>query len=131
MRELGKDSGTCTTKDRCGSYVVIEHNGDVFACDFFVNSAWRLGNVTETSLQEIAGSEKLERFAAAKGDLGQVCGNCEYLGACHGGCRKHRVVLGGAPSDPSYFCKSYKRLYAHALPAIGELASRLRQMGRV
>lgn len=126
MRELGRRPGTCTVSDRCGSYVVVEHNGDVFACDFFVISKWRLGNIMETPLAEIVQSEKLEEFAQAKSAIGPACEKCSFVSQCYGGCQKHRIVLGGRPTDPSYFCKAYKRLFAHAQPQMPELAERIR-----
>lgn len=129
-RELGREPGTCTVSERCGSYVVIEHNGDAFACDFFVTSKWRLGNINETPLAEIAASEKLEEFARAKSELGPVCRACPFVGKCFGGCQKHRIALGGEPTEPSYFCRAYKRLFAHAQPTMPQLAERLREMGR-
>ncbi|MCX8053581.1 MAG: anaerobic sulfatase maturase [Armatimonadetes bacterium] len=130
-RELGLFPGTCTVSERCGSYVVVEHNGDVFACDFFVTAKWRLGNMLHTPLAEIVASHRLREFARAKSIHGKVCLTCEYLSWCHGGCQKHRVVLGGELTDPSYFCKSYKMLFEHALPKIPELVQRLRSMGCV
>lgn len=127
LREFGRDPATCTVSERCGSYVVVEHNGDVFACDFFVTSRWRLGNMLEAPLAEIVRSEKLEEFARGKNDLGETCRACPFLGKCYGGCQKHRVVLGGDSTEPSYFCKAYRRLYAHAAPVMPGLAERIRQ----
>lgn len=129
MRALGKDQTTCTNSIECGSYFVVEHNGDVFACDFFVTSRWRLGNIMETPLWEIAASEKFAQFTRAKGEVGEVCRSCRFLDRCWGGCQKHRTVLGGEVSDPSYFCKAYKRLFAHVEPVMPELAERVRKMG--
>jgi uncharacterized protein len=130
-REVGMTPGTCTVSERCGSYVVIEHNGDVFACDFFVTSKWRLGNILETPLAEIVETGQLEEFAQLKSKHGPVCAKCPHLPWCHGGCQKHRIVLGGEITDPSYFCKAYKRLFAHAIPKMPELAQRLRDLGRI
>ncbi len=130
-RELGREPGTCTVSPRCGSYVVIEHNGDAFVCDFFVVSKYRLGNILQTPLEEIVASPKLEEFARAKGVLGPACKACEFIDKCWGGCQKHRTILGGDPTDPSYFCRAYKRLHAHAAPMMPDLARRLREMGRV
>jgi len=129
MREIGEKPGTCTVSDRCGSYVVVEHNGDVFVCDFFVVSRWRLGNIMETPFREIVLSEKLEEFARAKSVLGPVCERCAFVNKCYGGCQKHRIVLGGEPTDPSYFCKAYKMLFKHAEPAMGALAERIKRGG--
>jgi len=130
LRELGRQPGTCITSPRCGSYVVIEHNGDVFACDFFVCAKWKLGNIMETPLSEIVASEKLEEFARGKSELGDVCKACPFTGKCWGGCQKHRIVLGGGNSEPSYFCKGYKRLLAHVAPRMPDLARRIKEMGR-
>jgi len=130
MLELGEKPGTCTTSERCGSYVVVEHNGDVFACDFFVVSKWRLGNMIETPLAEIVASAELEEFARAKSGLGRECGKCRFIAKCYGGCQKHRIVLGGELSDPSYFCKAYKRLHRHAAKTITKLATQIRERGR-
>lgn len=125
MRQLGMQPGTCTVSDRCGDYVVVEHNGDVFACDFFVVAKWRLGNILETPLDEIVASEKLEEFARGKSKLGQTCLRCPFLEQCYGGCQKHRIVLGGDLTEPSYFCKAYRRLFAHAKPVLPEVAERV------
>ena len=129
-RELNRPPGTCTVSERCGSYVVIEHNGEVFTCDFFVTPKFRLGNMMETPLADLVHSERLEEFALAKAMLGEICQACPFLDRCFGGCQKHRIVLGGDPTDPSYFCKAYRRLFAHAAPQMPELADRIRQLGR-
>lgn len=126
MRELGQKPGTCTVSDRCGSYVVAEHNGDVFACDFFVTTKWRLGNLLETPLKEIVTSDTLEEFSQAKSKLGPVCEACVFLNKCYGGCQKHRIVIGGDPTGPSYFCKAYKQLYEHVAPMMPGLAKSIR-----
>lgn len=130
VRELGRPSGMCTTSPQCGSYVVIEHNGDVFACDFFVTPAWKLGNIVESPLSEIVASKKLEEFAGQKSKLGAACSSCSFVEKCFGGCQKHRIILGGELTDPSYFCHAYKRLIAHAEPIMPDLAKRIREMGR-
>ncbi len=130
LRELGRPAGTCTVSDHCGDYVVIEHNGDVFVCDFFVTSRWRLGNILHKPLQDIVASDMLAEFAAGKRRLGPACEKCPYVSKCYGGCQKHRIVLGGEPTDPSYFCGAYRRLFAHAAPKMPELADRIRRMGR-
>lgn len=129
LLELGEMPGTCTTSERCGSYVVVEHNGDVFACDFFVVAKWRLGNIMQTPLGEIIESAKVEEFARAKSELGNECSKCKFLPKCWGGCQKHRIVLGGELTAPSYFCKSYKRLYAHAAKTMPKLAEQIRERG--
>jgi uncharacterized protein len=129
LHALGRPPGTCMVSDHCADYAVVEHNGDVFCCDFFVQAKWRLGNILETHLGELVESEKFAEFKRRKAELGKKCTSCEFLGQCYGGCQKHRIVLGGEPTDPSYFCKAYKKLFKHAKPIIPALAERIAQQG--
>jgi uncharacterized protein len=129
MRELGKPLGLCTFDERCGDYVVIEHNGDVFACDFFVTPKWKLGNIIETSLEQIIQSPKIVEFAERKSALGEQCEGCDYMKVCHGGCPKHRDVTGGDTTAPSHFCNAYRMVFAQAAELIPKLVAKIREMG--
>lgn len=129
LRTLGRRPASCTTCDRCGDYIVVEHNGDVFACDFFVAPNWRIGSIVRNPLGEIVRSPRLQAFAESKRRLGAVCRECEFLSWCWGGCQKHRVVCGGQLSDPSCLCMAYQMLFTHARPHLGRLAGMIRQAG--
>ena len=50
----GQKPGSCTMHETCDSYVVVEYNGDVFPCDFFVEKDWKLENILIDSWAEIA-----------------------------------------------------------------------------
>lgn len=130
-RQVGRPVGTCTVLDHCGDYVVVEHNGDVFACDFFVTPKWKLGNITQSPLHEIVESDRFKLFASQKSALGPVCKSCRYLDKCYGGCQKHRIVIGGDLSEPSYLCNAYKRLLGYAEPRLPGLIERLKKIGRL
>ncbi|MFO7945613.1 MAG: hypothetical protein R6V19_02185 [Armatimonadota bacterium] len=49
------------------------HNGDVYACDFFVDGDQCIGKLLKTPLRDVAYSEKMEKVALAKGDADQEC----------------------------------------------------------
>ena len=106
----------CMYSPLCGGYVVVEHNGDVYACDFHCDPEWKLGNLLETPLEEIAKTEAYAEFAHRKMELADECNACEWLTHCRGGCVKHRTVMGGAERSPSFLCPAYKKLFAHAHP---------------
>lgn len=110
----GATPGTCIHQPRCGGYMVVEHNGDVFTCDFFVTPKCRLGNINETPLIELAASAGLSEFGEQKSMFSDQCKKCKWLRFCNGGCLKHRTVLGGEVTDPSYFCMAYQMLFEHA-----------------
>jgi uncharacterized protein len=111
----------CTLLDECGNYLVIEHNGDVFACDFFVEPAWRLGNVMTDSLTALLNSQKQNSFGRMKADLPAVCLDCPWLQHCRGGCTKDRLR---DPQDRgvNHFCKAYQQFFRHADAAFKRLA---------
>lgn len=119
----GHVSTTCTTKPYCGGYVVVEHTGDVFPCDFFVLPRWRLGNVNETPLSQLLHSDKLREFGEQKAKLSDHCHECPWLPYCYGGCCKYRIILGGSISEPTYLCPAYQRFYSHATSVLDELSS--------
>jgi len=116
----------CTFDKQCSQYIVIEHTGDAFCCDFFVEPKWRLGNIFETPIEQLAASSKKRAFARAKKNLCNKCLVCRHLAVCRGGCMKDR-----APFDKenygreSYFCESYKRFFEHAIPRFMQLAAEI------
>ena len=123
----------CTYSRQCAGFVVVEHNGDAFCCEFFVEPAWRLGNVLERPLVELATSEIRRAFAREKQKLCGRCVVCPHLDICRGGCMKDRVRLeGGRPEGPSYFCESYKRFFDYAAPRFKRMAGEVSsgRMGR-
>ena len=116
----------CTFADRCNDYVVVEHNGDVFCCDFFVTEDWKLGNVTQTPIGQLFQSPIKRRFAQSKRKTAGQCLVCRHHAICRGGCLKDRIVLRGRYDDPSYFCPAYRQFFDHASGRLAEVAARLR-----
>ena len=116
----GQPTNSCIFQERCGGYFLIEHNGDVFPCDFFVLPKWKLGNLNETPLGELKSSPKLQEFGDQKTILAEECGSCPWLGFCYGGCLKHRGVLG---LEKTYYCPSYRQLFEHAQSVLESLQS--------
>lgn len=121
---LGQESPTCLFRQECGDYVVVEHNGDVYACDFFVEPSWRLGNLMERPLWEIVQTARAQAFRVRKRNLAPECQRCGWLHLCYGECPKYRIINGGV-HRPTYFCASYKRFFSHAHPEFLRLAQTL------
>lgn len=112
---LGKPHTECTFGRQCGDYIVIEHNGDAYCCDFFVTNQNRLGNVLETPVEQIASHPVKREFTRKKAEIANKCLVCRYLDICRGGCPKDRILLTGTHKVPSYFCRGYKMFFDHAL----------------
>lgn len=109
----------CTLLPECGVYVVVEHNGDVYSCDFFVDPEWRLGNVMQDQLQELLNSARQNQFGCAKAILHERCQICPWRMHCHGGCPKDRLVSGDG-LDP--LCPAYETFFAYADAKFKKLA---------
>jgi len=124
---LGAPPGQCVHAARCGRALALEHNGDLYACDHYVDAEHRLGNVTERSFAELAASPGQCRFGAAKETgLPAACRACAHLAHCGGDCPKHRFVAqDGGGGALSYLCPSYRRFFAHAAPRAQALAADL------
>lgn len=110
---VGQDPPECTLRKECGVYVVVEHNGDVYSCDFFVEPRWKLGNIKDRKLADMLNSQRQREFGLLKSALPDSCRECGWLVRCRGGCTKDRLR---DPRDHglSHFCESYKMFFAHA-----------------
>ena len=125
---MGHPASLCVFAETCGAGLAMEHNGDVFACDHFVYPEFKLGNIMETSLGELAWSDAAETFGNDKRDtLTNQCRSCQFRFACNGGCPKHRILTSkdGEPGH-NYFCESYTMFFKHAGERLRKLATSLR-----
>jgi uncharacterized protein len=105
----GHRPGLCVFEPTCGNALVLEHNGDLYSCDHFVEPRYRLGNILETPLIEMVGSEQQLRFGTDKRDtLPKVCRACEVRFVCNGACPKNRLEAG-----LNHLCAGYKAFFKH------------------
>jgi uncharacterized protein len=111
----GQKPGSCTMHETCDSYVVVEYNGDIYPCDFFVEKDWKLGNVNLDSWPEVARRSRRYSFASKKTIAHPECQVCEYQSICHGGCPKFRHGPHRRFEDLDYFCSAYKTIFAKAV----------------
>ena len=118
----------CSLLEECGNYVVVEHNGDVFPCDFFVDPELKLGNVMEGSIMEMLNSRLQRNFGARKAELPEECLQCKWLKHCRGGCHKDRSKV-ISPDGKSYLCEAYRAFFEHADPIYLSLAEEWKEAG--
>jgi uncharacterized protein len=126
---LGMEHSLCVFRETCGQIPVLEHNGDFFPCDHYVDREHRLGNIRETALAELLESPAQKAFGDAKRDaLPQYCRQCEVLAMCHGGCPKYRFIQTpeGEPGL-NYLCAGLKRFFLHSRAPIERLVARQRE----
>jgi len=125
---FGAPPGLCIHSRTCGAALALEHTGDLYSCDHFVEPAHRLGNIREDHLIELVASDKQRQFGNDKAEtLPAYCRNCDVRFACHGGCPKDRFIdtPDGEPGL-NYLCAGYKQFFHHITEAMEFMVDELR-----
>ncbi|MCL4543855.1 MAG: anaerobic sulfatase maturase [Chloroflexi bacterium] len=125
---LGLPSESCQLAPVCGGYVVLEHNGDIYPCDFFVEPGAKLGNIHERTLTSILEDGGLSRFGALKSQLHRQCRTCQWRTLCYGECpRYRRMATGSVERSLPYFCSAYQQFFRQSLPRLQSVAGLVRR----
>jgi len=120
----------CHMEDNCCQYFVVEYNGDVYPCDFFVDEDKKLGSIMENSWEELLASAKYADFGEQKSRWNRKCAGCGYLDYCMGDCLKHRFVMDKNPENLSWLCSGWEMFFSHSLPRFREIAALLLKHAR-
>ncbi len=117
---FGQQHSLCLFRPTCGDIPVLEHNGDLFACDHFVDTAHLIGNIRQTHLSDLLVSAPLTTFGKAKMDcLSERCRKCDVLAMCNGECPKNRFIeVAGQVARENYLCAGYKLFFRHCKPFV-------------
>jgi uncharacterized protein len=124
-------SGMCVFEETCGLGLALEHNGDLYSCDHFVEPDYLLGNIMDTPMVEMVTSEAQRQFGRDKRDtLPRYCRNCEVRFACHGECPKNRfLTTPDGEAGLNHLCVGWKAFFHRANEPIQTMATLMR-MGR-
>ena len=131
---VDKVRNVCHMGRDCRQYFVVEHNGDVYPCDFFVEPDLRLGNVAEGDWGTMQESPKYKEFGKQKSAWADACKGCRFLAFCSGDCLKNRFYGSSDPRRLSWLCEGWQQFYEHALPGFRRLADEIlkeRQLARM
>jgi uncharacterized protein len=106
-------SGMCVFEKTCGYGLALEHNGDLYACDHFVEPEYLLGNIKEEHMLQMVGSDEQTKFGQDKYDsLPTYCLECPVLFACNGECPKNRFIeTPDGEAGLNYLCTGYKAFF--------------------
>lgn len=115
---------SCDMNGFCSIQNVVEANGDVYPCDFFVLDEYRLGNLNTESLEEIRTCDRARKFIERSLEKPERCQACQYRNICRGGCYRHRIMT-DMPENIDYFCESYHMFFGHCLDRMIQIARTL------
>lgn len=124
---LGGMYSSCHMAGNCRQYFVVEYNGDIYPCDFFVQPSLKIGNIASTSWKSAIDSEIYREFGNRKNKWNARCIGCEHLMYCSGDCLKHRVYGDNPPETLSWLCDGYKKFFDHAMPKFKQIASQFQK----
>ncbi|MCR5759086.1 MAG: SPASM domain-containing protein [Bacteroidales bacterium] len=128
-RQAGKGridvhDGSDVSRNAAAGNAVIEHNGELYACDHYVYPRYRLGNVLESPLNELMDLPRTAQFALRKyASLPKKCIRCPYLPACNGECPQHRDPVTGVNA----LCEGYRLFFDYAAPVLDRMHALLSQ----
>ncbi len=126
---VGAPQSMCIFSETCGNALALEHNGDLYSCDHFVEPKYLLGNIKQENMIELVASERQRKFGSNKKDtLPRYCRECEVRFACNGECPKNRFILtpDGEPGL-NYLCAGYKAFFNHIARPMQIMAELLRR----
>ena len=111
---------SCAALGKCGTYLVVEADGSLYPCDFYVLDDYNLGKIEDISVIQAINSKKAKSFRSDYGRRPDQCMSCSWQLLCHGGCKRDITFSGNEPEN--YFCPSYRFFFEYASDRLMEVA---------
>ena len=120
----GQSPGTCGMLGRCARQYVVEADGSVYPCDFYVLDRYRLGDLRTDTVAQIDARRQELGFIEESADVAEECRGCRWKNLCRGGCRRDRDFFAGG-IQKNYYCTAYQAFLTYAYPRLAEVYRRL------
>jgi uncharacterized protein len=122
---LGHPPESCGMSGQCTGYFMIEADGGVYPCDFYVTDAWYMGNILQMDWEQLRQTETAKRFLEVSRQVHPDCRVCRYYAICRGGCRRNREPISMTENGKNLFCSAFLTFFDYAMPRLIEAARRL------
>lgn len=122
---MGYHPETCGMNGICSCQFVVEADGGVYPCDFYVVDEWRMGNLKEQSFEELRNAENANRFIDVSRHIAPECKTCRWFDICKGGCRRDREPFVDDKPGSNYFCTAYQEFLAYSIERLQHIARML------
>lgn len=123
---LGERPEACNMNGKCSPQYVVESNGNVYPCDFYVFDEWNLGSIEEKNFQEISENPLMNQFIKESIEVPKSCLVCNYFELCKNGCKRDRVFDKKESMKKNYYCESYKYFFSKSVHKINHCADTMR-----
>ena len=124
---LGELPEACNMNGYCSIQFVVEGDGGIYPCDFYVLDEWRLGTVGEQSFEEIVSNDKARAFIEESLRVPEECLSCRYRGLCRNGCKRDRIVDGKTGVLKNYYCEAVYRFFSEREKELAEAAKMVKR----
>ena len=115
----------CGMAGVCSCYFVVEGDGSVYPCDFYVLDRYRLGNIRQDSFAQMKQSQTARTFVEESWYVEEGCKTCRWLPICRGGCRRHREPFVQGHPRRNIYCDAYRTFFDYAYPRMEKMARKL------
>ncbi len=103
---LGRSPESCNMKGKCSVQYVIEGDGSVYPCDFYAFDHWKIADIMESDLKEIAKTKRAKCFIEESLVIPEQCKKCKYVALCRNGCKRDRTMQSDGTYTKNYYCKA-------------------------
>ena len=123
---LGRGAEACDQRGTCGIQYVVEADGSVYPCDFYMLDEYRLGNMNDTTIAVMDEKRNELGFIKESMKLTLECRQCDFFGICKGGCQRSRFKV-DSELYKNYLCEGYKEFFKECLPRMIQIAGMLKR----
>ena len=123
---MGRQPENCAMCGRCAQYYLVEADGGVYPCDFYVLDQWHMGNINDDSFFRLEKSPVADEFRRVSLHVSEPCKACQWYPLCRGGCRRDREPFMDGQPGLNKWCSCYRELFAYSYPRMVEMAKQLR-----
>lgn len=90
----GRPAEQCGAMGFCTAQFVVEADGSIYPCDFYVLDTYRCGNVKDCTITDVQKSTRLRAFMDDTVPKPVLCKSCPVYRLCGGGCKRYRSFFG-------------------------------------
>lgn len=88
-----KQVTACGLDGKCRAQHVLEADGGLYPCDFYVLDQYRVGSLLDSPYEQVRTHLQTSPFLEEIRELPPACNSCPYLDSCAGGCKRMAGVM--------------------------------------
>lgn len=124
MMLYGYPPESCGMAGSCSCYYMIEADGSVYPCDFYVTDEWRIGNILTDEFEQMSSCDTAKLFVEISRQVADECKSCEHYHICRGGCRRNREPISMGENTLNYLCPAFKEFFSYAKDDLVKVAKK-------